>query len=83
MVVLGETMSSTKFKPVKSLIFLVGPMSHARANPDLAWSADILLGGGRHRGATNVNTPPKKKLQPTTPNALVKSAYVVNCAYNW
>ena len=44
-VVLGETMSSTKFKPVKSLIFLVGPMSHARANPDLAWSADILLGG--------------------------------------
>ena len=45
-VVLREAESSTKINPVKSLSLnvLAGPMKHARANPDLAWLADSLLG---------------------------------------
>ena len=43
--VLGETESSTKIKSLSLLNVLVGPMKHARANPDSAWLADTLLGG--------------------------------------
>ena len=43
--VLGETESSTKIKSLSLLNVLVGPMKHVRANPDLAWLADSILGG--------------------------------------
>ena len=43
--VLGETESSTKIKSLSLLNVLVGPMKHVRANPDLVWLADSILGG--------------------------------------